>query len=156
LGEIPVPKIDIATVPKAKGAGYPKPFDAPCAERIRQRLGDAGGLTDFGINLMHLPPGNWSSQRHWHTHEDEFVYVLEGEVQLVEDDGETVLRAGDCAAFRKGTGNGHHLINRSGEMAIYLEIGSRMPEDVTTCSDIDMMSTNADGRFVYKDGTPYT
>jgi uncharacterized cupin superfamily protein len=75
---------------------------------------------------------------------------------LVEDDGETVLRAGDCAAFRKGTGNGHHLINRSGEMAIYLEIGSRMPEDVTTCSDIDMMSTNADGRFVYKDGTPYT
>jgi uncharacterized cupin superfamily protein len=142
-------------VPKVKGAGYPKPFDAPCAGRVRQRLGNAGGLTDYGINLMHLPPGNWSSQRHWHSHEDEFVYVLEGEVTLVEDDVETVLAAGDCAAFAKGTGNGHHLINRSGGIAIYLEIGSRMPEDVTTCSDIDMM-TNADGRFVHKDGTPYS
>ena len=104
---------------------------------------------------MCLPPGNWSSQRHWHSHEDEFVYVLEGELMLVEDDGETLLRAGDCAAFPKSTGNGHHLINRSGATAIYLEAGSRQPADVTTCSDIDMMSTNADGRFVHKDGTPY-
>jgi uncharacterized cupin superfamily protein len=80
-----MPKIDIAVVPEHRGSGYPPPFDAPCAERIRQRLGDAGGLTDFGINLMHLPPGNWSSQRHWHSHEHEFVYVLEGEVTLVED-----------------------------------------------------------------------
>ena len=108
-----MPKIDVAAVPKRQGAGYPPPFDAPHADRIRQRLGDAGGLTDFGVNLMHLPPGNWSSQRHWHSHEDEFVYVLAGEVTLVEDGGETVLRAGDCAAFPKGTGNGHHLINRS-------------------------------------------
>jgi uncharacterized cupin superfamily protein len=73
-----MPRIDIATVPKRQGTGYPAPFDAPCAERIRQRLGNAGGITDFGINLMRLPPGNWSSQRHWHSHEDEFVYVLEG------------------------------------------------------------------------------
>jgi uncharacterized cupin superfamily protein len=150
-----MPKIDIATVPQRKGSGYPAPFDAPCAERVRQRLGNAGGLADFGVNLMRLPPGNWSSQRHWHSDEDEFVYVLEGELSLIEDDGETVLRAGDCAAFPKGTGNGHHLINRSGMTAIYLEIGSRSPADLTTCSDIDMMSASADGRFVHKDGTAY-
>jgi uncharacterized cupin superfamily protein len=150
-----MPKIDIAAVPKRKGSGYPLPFDAPCAERVRQRLVFAGGLTDFGANLMHLPPGNWSSQRHWHSHEDEFVYVLEGEVTLIEDGGETILRAGDCAAFPKGSGNGHHMINRSSAMAIYLEVGSRQPEDLTTCSDIDMMSSNAEGRFVHKDGTPY-
>jgi uncharacterized cupin superfamily protein len=150
-----MPKIDIATAPKVKGSGYPPPFDRPCAERIRQRLGNAGRLSDFGVNLMHLPPGNWSSQRHWHSHEDEFVAVLEGELTLVEDGGETVLRAGDCAAFAKGTGNGHHLINRSGAMAVYLEVGSRQPADLTTCSDIDMMSSNADGRFVRKDGTRY-
>lgn len=150
-----MPKIDPANVKKLRGAGYPKPFDAPCADRIRQRLGDAGGLADFGVNLMHLPPGNWSSQRHWHSHEDEFVYVLQGEVVLVEDGGETALRAGDCAAFAKGTGNGHHMINRSDAMAVYLEVGSRQPDDLTTCSDIDMKSANADGRFVHKDGRAY-
>jgi uncharacterized cupin superfamily protein len=150
-----MPKIDIAAIRQVKGTGYPPPFNAPCADRIRRRLGDAGGLTDFGVNLMHLPPSGWSSQRHWHSHEDEFVYVLEGELVLIEDDGETVLRAGDCATFAKGTGNGHHMMNRSGSVAIYLEVGTRSPDDVTTCSDIDMMSTNADGRFVHKDGTPY-
>ena len=151
-----MPKIDIAAVPERKGSGYPAPFDTPCAERVRQRLGNAGGLRDFGVNLMRLPPGNWSSQRHWHSHEDEFVYVLEGGLTLIEDGGETVLRAGDCAAFAKGSGNGHHLINKSGGTAVYLEVGSRQPADVTTCSDIDMMSTNADGRFIHKDGTPYS
>jgi uncharacterized cupin superfamily protein len=150
-----MPKIDIAAVPKRKGSGYPPPFDAPCVERVRQRLGDVGGLADFGVNLMRLPPGNWSSQRHWHSHEDEFVYMLDGELTLIEDDGETVLRAGDCAAFPKGSGNGHYLINESAVVAIYLEVGARAPADVTICSDIDMMSTNADGRFVHKDGTPY-
>ena len=150
-----MPKVDVAAVPKRKGVGYPQPFAALSAERIRQRLGDAGGLSDFGVNLMHLPPGNWSSQRHWHSHEDEFVYVLEGELTLIEDGGETVLRAGDCAAFPKGSGNGHHMINKSNAMAVYLEVGSRQPDDLTTCSDIDMMSSNADGRFVHKDGTPY-
>ena len=150
-----MPKIDVAAAPKRKGSGYPPPFDAPCAARTRLRLGNAGGLRDFGVNLMTLPPGSWSSQRHWHSHEDEFVYVLEGEVALVEDRGETVLRAGDCAAFPKNTANGHHLINRSAATAIYLEVGSRNPQDLTTCSDIDLMSSNADGRFVHKDGTPY-
>lgn len=151
-----MPKIDLAAVPKRQGSGYPPPFDAPCAERVRQRLGDAGGLRDFGVNLMHLPPGNWSSQRHWHTAEDEFVYVLQGELTLIEDDGETILRAGDCAAFAKNSGNGHHMINRSGDIAVYLEIGTRSPADVIHCSDIDMMSPSSDGRFLHKDGTPYS
>jgi uncharacterized cupin superfamily protein len=150
-----MPKINIDVVPKRQGSGYPSPFDAPCAERVRQRLGNAGGLADFGVNLMRLPPGNWSSQRHWHSSEDEFVYVLEGELTLIEDDHETMLCAGDCAAFPKDSGNGHHFINKSDVTAVYLEIGTRSPADVTICSDIDMMSSNADGRFVHKDGTPY-
>jgi uncharacterized cupin superfamily protein len=150
-----MPKINITTVPTRKGSGYPSPFDKPCAERMRQRLGDAGGLADFGVNLMRVPPGTWSSQRHWHSHEDEFVFILEGELTLIEDDGETVLRVGDCAAFPKGSGNGHHMINKSSAMAVYLEVGSRQPADITTCSDIDLMSTNADGRFIHKDGLPY-
>ncbi|HEY2032457.1 MAG TPA: cupin domain-containing protein [Rhizomicrobium sp.] len=150
-----MPKIDIAAVPERKGTGYPPQFNAMSIDRIRQRLGDAGGLKDFGVNLMRLPPGNWSSQRHWHSREDEFVFVLEGELTLIEDGGETVLHAGDCAAFPKNSGNGHHMINRSNAMAIYLEVGSRWPDDVITCSDIDMMSPASDGRFLHKDGTPY-
>jgi len=150
-----MPKIDLAAVPERQGSGYPPPFDAPCAERIRQRVGHAGGLTAFGVNLMRLPPGQWSSQRHWHSHEDEFVYVIAGELTLIEDGGETVLRAGDCAAFAKNSGDGHHLINRSDALALYLEVGSRHPDDLTMCADIDMMSANADGRFTRKDGTPY-
>jgi uncharacterized cupin superfamily protein len=150
-----MPKIDLAAVPARQGSGYPPPFDAPCATRTRRRLGLAGGLSDFGVNLMTLPPGGWSSQRHWHSHEDEFVYLLEGELVLVEDGGETALRAGDCAAFPKNTGNGHHLVNRTQSVAVYLEMGSRHPQDLATCSDIDMQSSNADGRFVHKDGSPY-
>lgn len=150
-----MPKIEVSAVPMRVGAGYPEPFDEPCAGRTRKRLGDAGGLTAFGVNLTRLPPGKWSSQRHWHSHEDELVYVLAGELVLVDDAGETVLRAGDCAAFPKASGNGHHLQNRSASVAVYLEVGSRHPDDLTTCSDIDMKSANRDGRFVHKDGTPY-
>lgn len=150
-----MPKIDLAAVPVRPGSGYPPPFDAPCAGRTRRRLGDAGGLRDFGVNLMTLPPGGWSSQRHWHSHEDEFVVVLQGELTLVEDGGPVQLRAGECAAFPKGSGNGHHLVNASTEIAVYLEVGSRHPDDLTTCSDIDLKSANADGRFVHKDGTSY-
>jgi uncharacterized cupin superfamily protein len=151
-----MPKIDIADVPARKGSAYPAPFDKPCAERRRRRLGNAGGLGDFGVNRMQLPPGCWSSQRHWHSDEDEFVYVLEGELTLIEDSSETLLRSGDCAAFPKGSGNGHHLINKSDAMAVYLEVGSRSSADMTTCSDIDMMSSAADGRFVHKDGASYS
>ena len=151
-----MPKLDLAAVAVRRGSRYPAPHDGPCAGRVRQRLGDAGGLEDFGVNLMKLPPGGWSSQRHWHSHEDEFVYVLEGEVVLVEDAGETVLRAGDCAAFPKGSSDGHHLVNRSSTTVVLLEVGSRNLEDLTTYSDIDMKCASSDDRYVHKDGTPYS
>jgi uncharacterized cupin superfamily protein len=150
-----MPKLDLSAVPRRQGVGYPAPFAAASADRIRQHLGNAGGLTDFGVNLMQLPPGNWSSQRHWHSHEDELVYILDGELVLIEDGGETLLRAGDCACFPKNSGNGHHMVNRSDTTAVYLEVGSRHPDDLTTCSDIDMMSASRDGRFTHKDGAPY-
>ncbi len=150
-----MPRIESSAVVARLGAGYPAPFAEACEGRSRKRLGDTGGLTDFGVNLTTLPPGRWSSQRHWHSHEDEFVYLLEGELVLVEDEGETLLRAGDCAAFPKASGNGHHLQNRSAGNAVYLEIGSRRPDDLTSCSDIDMISHNRDGAFVHRDGSPY-
>jgi len=151
-----MPKIDLSEVPVRTGSGYPEAFSGPCKGRTRQRLGNAAGIRDFGVNLMTLPPGGWSSQRHWHSQEDEFVYVLEGELTLVEDAAETLLRAGDCAGFPKNSGNGHHLQNRSSRPARYLEVGSRQPLDVATCSDVDMMSSNQDGLFRRKDGSPYS
>jgi uncharacterized cupin superfamily protein len=150
-----VPKVDIAAIVPTIGVGYPPQFREHSAGRERLKLGDAGGLEDFGVNLTSLPPGKWSAQRHWHRNEDEFVFVVHGEVVLVEDQGETLLRAGDCAAFPKNSGNGHHLQNRTGAVATYLEIGSRHPDDLITCSDVDMISSSRDGRFVHKDGTPF-
>ena len=150
-----MPKIDLSAVPVRVGTGYPDSFNEACAGRTRKRVGNAGGITDFGVNLMTLPPGKWSSQRHWHSHEDEFVYVLDGELTLVEDQAEALLQAGDCAAFPKGTGNGHHLQNRSAKTAVYLEVGSRHSDDLTTCSDIDLKSHNRDGAFAHKDDKPY-
>jgi uncharacterized cupin superfamily protein len=149
-----MPKVDISAVPVRVGAGYPDPFNEAFAGRTRRRLGDFGGIEAFGVNLMTLPPGKWSNQRHWHSHEDEFVFVLEEELTFVENDGETKLGVGDCAAFPKGSGNGHHLENRGAAVAVYLEVGSRHPDDLTTCADIDVMSSNRDGAFVRKDGTP--
>src|SRR5580765_4584474 len=133
-----MPKIDIATVPTRKGSGYPSPFDAPCVDRTRRRLGDAGGLRDFGVNLMTLPPGTWSSQRHWHSHEDEFVHVLEGEVVMVTDAGEETLRPGDSAGFKAGVKDGHCFQNRSNQDAKLLVVGSRSEEDYGEYPDIDM------------------
>jgi uncharacterized cupin superfamily protein len=152
-----MPKIDIAAVPARKGSGYPPPFDAPCAARTRQRLGEAGGLRDFGVNLMTLPPGSWSSQRHWHSDEDEFVYVLEGELVLIEDGGETVLKPGDAAAFKANSGNGHHLVNRTTEDAVYLEIGSRSKHERVEYPDVDLVAVRDDHgwRFTRKNGDPY-
>ncbi len=150
-----MPKVDLSSIPVRCGTGYPDPFNAPCAGRSRQRLGDAGGLSDLGVNLMTLQPGSWSSQRHSHSHEDEFVYVLDGELTLVEDAGETLLRRGECACFAKGSGIGHHLQNNGSGLAVYLEVGSRHPDDLTTCADIDLISYNRDGRWRHKDGTPY-
>lgn len=148
-------KIDIAKAEVKKGAGYPAPFDEPCAQRVRKKLGDAGGLEDFGVNLLTLPPGAWSSQRHWHSREDEFIYVLSGALTLVTDGGEQILRAGDCAAFPKNSGDGHHFINRSYESATCLEVGTRSSDDVTTYSDIDLRIDARTDLYTRKDGTPY-
>jgi uncharacterized cupin superfamily protein len=149
-----MPKIDVKSVPERKGSSYPAPFHLKAGERVRQSLGDAGGLGDFGVNLMRLPPGAWSSQRHWHSAEDEFVYVVSGEVVLVSDAGETILRAGDCAAFAKNQPNGHHLINKSEGIAVLLEVGTRSENDECTYSDIDMRVSEREG-YTHKDGTPY-
>jgi len=146
-------RIDSKKTAASVGSRYPPPFDAPCAGRARHRLGDAAGLVDFGVNLLRLPPGAWSSQRHWHSAEDEFVYVLEGEVVLVTDAGEETLRPGDCAGFRAGVKDGHHLQNRSAADVLVLEVGSRKAEDTGEYSDIDMRFS-PDG-FAHKDGTPY-
>ena len=146
-------RIDLNAAKVRTGTSYPAPFDAPCLERTRRQLGDAAGLTDFGVNLLRLPPGTWSSQRHWHTVEDEFVYVLEGELTLVTDAGEEILRVGDCAGFKAGVCDGHHLQNRTDKDAVAIEIGSRKAEDEGEYSDIDMRF-GPDG-FFHKDGKPY-
>src|SRR5438309_6348894 len=118
-------KIDIAALKSVVGTLYPPPFDEPCRLRERTRLGDAAGLTQFGVNLLRLPPGAWSSQRHWHALEDEFVYVLEGELVLVTDRGEEKMVAGDAAGFKAGARDGHCLQNRSSKDATLLVVGSR-------------------------------
>ena len=147
-------KIDPATAATRVGTSYPPPFDEPCKQRERVRLGAAAGLTQFGVNKLRLQPGQWSSQRHWHTHEDEFIMVLEGEVVLVSDDGEARLVAGDCAGFPAGKRDGHHLQNRSARDAIVLEVGtSNSNADVCTYSDIDMLANPAG--YIHRDGTPY-
>jgi uncharacterized cupin superfamily protein len=147
------------SVPEKLGSSYPAPYDAPCRNRGGRRLAAAFGLTQFGVNRTRMPPGAWSSQRHWHSHEDEFVYMLEGELVLVTDAGEQVVRAGDVVGFKGGSTDGHHFINRSDRDAVYLVVGSRMDADFATYSDIDMKTTpNAPGRgsygFTRKDGTP--
>jgi uncharacterized cupin superfamily protein len=150
-------RIDIAKLAPIVGTLYPPPFDEPCRARERTRLGDVAGLTQYGVNLLRLPPGAWSSQRHWHTGGDEFVYVLAGEVTLVTDAGEELLRAGDAAGFKANDPNGHCLQNRSGGDATVLEIGTRLAEDAAYYSDIDMMAP-AGGKpavYTHRDGTPY-
>ena len=151
-----MPKIDVSAVPERKGSGYPAPFHEIAKDRARKPLGDAAGLTQFGVNLLTLPPGAGSSQRHWHSGEDEFVYVVSGELTLITDRGEEVLRAGDCAGFPKNDGNGHQLINRSAQVATCLEIGTRSADDVTIYSDIDMkIDKTKGGGFTHKDGSAY-
>jgi uncharacterized cupin superfamily protein len=149
-----MPKIDVEALELRSGSNYPHPFRDICLGATWRKLGDAAGLTDFGVNLTRLPPGKWSSQRHWHTHEDEFVLMLEGEVVLVEDDGETILRPGDCAGWKAGVQNGHCLQNRSGADAVYLEVGSRKPDaDECDYPDIDMVT--GPGGYQHRDGTLY-
>jgi uncharacterized cupin superfamily protein len=148
-------KIDLASVPVRSGSGYPAPFDRPCARRSWQRLAHQAGLASFGVNLTILEPGAWSSQRHWHSHEDEFVWVLEGELTLVTEAGEEILRAGDCAAFRRGDPNGHHFVNRSAAAAKLLAIGNSDPLDRCVYPDIDMVAEPGSTAYSHRDGTPY-
>lgn len=151
-----MPKIDIEKAPTRFGTGYPPPFDDRCRDRRRWKLGDAAGLTQFGVNLLRLPPGQWSSQRHWHYEEDEFVYVLEGEGVLVTDEGEQLLKAGDCAGFPAGARDGHHIQNRSDRELVLLEVGTRTPGgDGAEYPDIDLVAPKGRAGYLRRDGTEY-
>ncbi len=152
-------KIDVQAAPSGAGSRYPAPFDEPCRGRDWHRVGEAAGLTQFGVNLVRLAAGAWSSQRHWHSHEDEFVYVLKGRLVLVTDAGEETLLAGDCAGFPAGKKDGHCLQNRTSQDAEFLVVGSRDDADYVEYSDIDMKlppgGYSGGGGFCRKDGTPY-
>jgi len=152
-------KIDLQTAPSGSGSSYPSPFDEPCRGRSWHRLGVAAGLAQLGVNLVRLAPGAWSSQRHWHTHEDEFVYVLSGELVLVTDEGEETLVARDSVGFPAGVRNGHCLQNRTTGDAVFLVAGNRSNEDGGEYSDIDMAFKPgryaAGGGYFHKDGSPY-
>lgn len=150
-----MPKIDMKTVPVKTGSTYPEPYASQMKGRSSLRLGDAGGLTQFGVNLVILRPGAVSSIRHWHLNEDEFVMVTQGEVYLHQDAGETRMQAGEFAAFPAGVADGHRLINRSDAEARFLVIGTKAPEEVATYSDVDMMVTSKNGKgiFTRKDGS---
>jgi uncharacterized cupin superfamily protein len=152
-----MPKIDIAAIKTESGTGYPDPFHKAVAGRERKRLGNAVGLDQYGVNLTRLAPGSQSSQRHWHATEDELIYVLEGELVLVENDGEIVLKPGDAAGWKAGAANAHCLVNRSARHAIYLEIGTRNRNDSAQYPDIDLMASKVEGvtRFLHKSGEPY-
>ena len=151
------PAFDPMALDARTGSSYPVPFRKECETRIKRALGDAAGLTRLGVNLVQLAPGAWSAQRHWHSHEDEFVYVLEGEVTLVTDAGEQVLGPGMAAGFPAGAEDGHCLINRGDGVAVYLEVGDRSPEDRLRYPDIDLIAEKRDGRyrFTNRKGEPY-
>src|SRR6185437_17045665 len=151
-----MPKVDIAKVPVKSGTFYPAEFQAECAGRHKQAIGDAVGLTQFGVNITRIKPGSASALRHWHEQEDEFIYLLEGELVLQEEAGETVLKAGDAAGFRAGSGVAHCLVNRSGHDAVYLEIGTRADSERVHYPDVDfMMERDSTGRrYFRKSGEP--
>jgi uncharacterized cupin superfamily protein len=154
-----MPKIDLSKAPHGSGTKYPVPYDAPCRGRSWIELGVDAGLTQFGVRLVTLPPGVWSSQRHWHMHEDEFVTMLEGELILVTDAGEEVMRRGDHAGFKAGDRNGHCLQNRSAAPAKFLVVGSRDDRDWGEYSDIDMKFhagrySNPAAGYTRKNGDP--
>lgn len=148
-----MPKVDLSQIEEINRTGYPAPFDEPVAGRWQRRLAPAIGLTKFGASRVRLKPGAWSSQRHWHEGEDEMVIMLEGEAVLVEDEGETLMRAGDIAAWPAGIANGHHLINRGARDCVFVAIGAG-PQEGGGYSEIDMVFTK-DGTYARRDGTPY-
>lgn len=152
------PALDPMTIEPRKGSAYPPEFRPVVAGREKRGLGDALGLSNFGVNLVMMAPGSASALRHWHKEEDEFVFVLEGEVTLITNDGEQVLKAGMCAGFPKGKADGHQLLNKSTKPARYLEVGDRRPGDSVTYPDDDLKAEKgADGkwRMLHKDGRPY-
>ena len=149
-----MPKLDLDSIPSTNATGYPAPYREAMAKRHYRRIGPAAGLSDFGVSHVMLEPGGISAQRHWHEGEDEFVVMLEGEAMLVEDDGETLLRVGDCAAFPKGVPNGHHLVNRGGAPCVFLAVGRTAATDCHY-PDIDLHLDGATLRFARKDGTAY-
>ena len=156
MSRLRLPALEPASVEAKRGSGYPEPFKSRMGDRVKRRLGEACGLTRFGVNLVTLGPGGQSALRHWHTLEDEFVYVLDGEVVLVTDAGEQVLRAGDCAGYAAGKADAHHFINRSGKPARYLEVGNRDDADVATYPDDDLRyADDPDAGYLHKDGRPY-
>jgi len=149
------PSLDPAAVAAVAGSDHPAPFTL--AGREKRALGEALGLKNFGVNLVRLPPGAPSTQRHWHTREDEFVYVLEEELTLITEGGAQTLTAGMAAGFPAGVPDGHVLVNHGGCDAVYLEVGDRTPGDEVDYPDIDLALRRIDGaeRYVHKDGTPY-
>ena len=151
-----MPKVDQSNVPVRTGSIYPAPYDTEMAGRSVLRVGDAGGLTQFGANIVILEPGAKSSLRHWHEEQDEFVVMLEGECTLVEDDGKTPMRPGDCATFKAGDANGHHFVNQTDAEARFLVVGTRTPTETAHYSDLDLMvKIDANGfEFTRKDGSP--
>jgi uncharacterized cupin superfamily protein len=156
-----MPIIDPAKVPVKTGSIYPEPYASMMKGRSSLRLGEAGGLTQFGVNLVQLEPGAMSSLRHWHHNEDEFVYIVEGECILVQDAGETPMRPGDCAAFPAGNTDGHHFLNRTSKVAKFLVVGTKAPSETAVYSDVDMMvhmtpGLNGKAHFIHKDGTDWT
>jgi len=153
-----MPKIDITSLPVDSRTNYPEPLNRAVLGRSRKRLGVAAGLEQFGVNLTTLTPGAASALRHWHEKEDELVYILEGEMVLVEDGGETVLRAGDAAGFKADVPNGHHLINKSDRDAVYLEIGTRSKHERAEYPDVDLLVIRDEkgARYMHKDGRPYS
>jgi len=155
-----LPAIDPALVAPSTGEpDYPKVFWSSVAGAERRKLGDAAGLRNFGVNLTRLPPGCASAERHWHTKQDEFVFVLSGELTLISDAGEQTLSPGMAAGFPAGKPDGHHVVNRGPVDAVFLEIGDRSPCDEGEYPDIDMIWRNVDGDqayvYLHKDGTPY-
>lgn len=148
-----MPKLDIEAIAQSNATGYPDPFDREVEGRWWRRLAPAGGLTQMGASHVVLKPGAWSSQRHWHEGEDELVIMLSGEAVLIEDDGETIMRPGDVAAWPAGVQNGHHLVNRGDQDCVFIAIGAGDGSSGGGYSDIDM-TFGEDGYF-HKDGTPY-
>ncbi len=155
MADLKLPALDPSTVAEVRGSGYPEPFKSRMGDRRKRRLGEACGLTGFGVNLVTLPAGGQSALRHCHTREDEFVFILSGELVLITDAGEQTVGAGMCVGYAAGSGDAHHLVNRSRGAATYLEVGSRVAADECCYPDDDLLLVDRNTRYVHKDGSPY-